>query len=132
MRLSAFELAADGIDTTVICDNMPSILMKNGMIDAIIVGADRIAANGDTANKIGTSGLAIIARHYSVPFYVAAPKSTFDMNTKSGKDIPIEHRDANEIGSLWFSENLMPENAKAFNPAFDVTDHELITGFITD
>ncbi len=132
MRLSAFELAADGIDTTVICDNMPSILMKNGMIDAIIVGADRIAANGDTANKIGTSGLAIIARHYGVPFYVAAPKSTFDMNTKSGKDIPIEQRDAAEIGSLWFSENLMPENAKAFNPAFDVTDHELITGFITD
>ena len=132
MRLSAFELAADGIDTTVICDNMPSILMKNGMIDAIIVGADRIAANGDTANKIGTSGLAIIARHYGVPFYVAAPRSTFDMNTKSGKNIPIEHRDANEIGSLWFSENLMPENAKAFNPAFDVTDHELITGFITD
>ena len=132
MRLSAFELAADGIDTTVICDNMPSILMKNGMIDAIIVGADRIAANGDTANKIGTSGLAIIARHYGVPFYVAAPRSTFDMNTKSGKDIPIEQRDAAEIGSLWFSENLMPENAKAFNPAFDVTDHELITGFITD
>lgn len=132
MRLSAFELAADGIDTTVICDNMPSILMKNGMIDAIIVGADRIAANGDTANKIGTSGLAIIARHYGVPFYVAAPRSTFDMNTKSGKDIPIEQRDAAEIGSLWFSENLMPENVKAFNPAFDVTDHELITGFITD
>lgn len=132
MRLSAFELAADGIDTTVICDNMPSILMKNGMIDAIIVGADRIAANGDTANKIGTSGLAIIAKHYGVPFYVAAPRSTFDMNTKSGKDIPIEQRDASEIGSLWFSENLMPENAKAFNPAFDVTDHELITGFITD
>ena len=132
MRLSAFELAADGIDTTVICDNMPSILMKNGMIDAIIVGADRIAANGDTANKIGTSGLAIIARHYGVPFYVAAPKSTFDPNAKSGKDIPIEQRDAAEIGSLWFSENLMPENAKAFNPAFDVTDHELITGFITD
>lgn len=106
--------------------------MKNGMIDAIIVGADRIAANGDTANKIGTSGLAIIARHYGVPFYVAAPRSTFDPNAKSGKDIPIEQRDAAEIGSLWFSENLMPENAKAFNPAFDVTDHELITGFITD
>ena len=132
MRLSAFELAADGIDTTVICDNMPSILMKNGMIDAIIVGADRIAANGDTANKIGTSGLAIIARHYGVPFYVAAPRSTFDQNTPTGKDIPIEQRDASEIGNLWFKENLLPDNAKAFNPAFDVTDHELITGFITD
>lgn len=132
MRLSAFELAADGIDTTVICDNMPSILMKNGMIDAIIVGADRIAANGDTANKIGTSGLAIIAKHYGVPFYVAAPRSTFDQNTPTGKDIPIEQRDASEIGNLWFKENLMPDSAKAFNPAFDVTDHELITGFITD
>ena len=132
MRLSAFELAADGIDTTVICDNMPSILMKSGMIDAVIVGADRIAANGDTANKIGTSGLAIIAKHYGVPFYVAAPRSTFDQNTLTGKDIPIEQRDASEIGNLWFKENLMPDNAKAFNPAFDVTDHELITGFITD
>ena len=133
MRLSAFELAADGIDTTVICDNMPSILMKNGMIDAIIVGADRIAANGDTANKIGTSGLDHNpAERSGVPFYVAAPRSTLDPNARSGKDIPIEQRDAAEIGSLWFSENLMPENAKAFNPAFDVTDHELITGFITD
>ena len=131
-RLTSYELSRAGIDTTLICDNMASIVMKNGWIQACFVGCDRVAANGDTANKIGTSGLAIIARHYGVPFYVAAPRSTFDPNAKSGKDIPIEQRDAAEIGSLWFSENLMPENAKAFNPAFDVTDHELITGFITD
>ena len=132
MRLSAFELAADGIDTTVVCDNMSSLMMKRGMIDAVIVGADRIAANGDTANKIGTSGLAIIAKHYGVPFYVAAPRSTFDTHTPTGDDIVIEERSPDEIGSLWFRESLAPESVKAFNPAFDVTDHSLITAFITD
>lgn len=132
MRLSAFELAADGIDTTVVCDNMSSLMMKRGMIDAVIVGADRIAANGDTANKIGTSGLAIIAKHYGVPFYVAAPRSTFDQSTSTGDDIVIEERSPDEIGSLWFREPLAPDGAKAFNPAFDVTDHSLITAFITD
>ncbi|MCI8388597.1 MAG: S-methyl-5-thioribose-1-phosphate isomerase [Clostridiales bacterium] len=132
MRLSAFELAANGIDTTVICDNMVSSLMSQGKIDAVIVGADRIAANGDTANKIGTSGVAILAKYYNIPFYVAAPKSTFDMSTPTGKDIIIEQRDPSEIGELWFSEPLSPDGAKTYNPAFDVTPHELITGFITD
>ncbi|MBQ8510748.1 MAG: S-methyl-5-thioribose-1-phosphate isomerase [Clostridia bacterium] len=132
MRLSAFELSAHGIETTVVCDNMASILMKQGKIDAVIVGADRIAANGDTANKIGTSGVAILAKHYGVPFYVAAPRSTFDANTPTGADIVIEERGAEEIGGLWFREPLAPEGAGAFNPAFDVTDHELITGYITD
>ena len=132
MRLSAFELSAAGIDATVVCDNMASILMKQGKIDAVIVGADRIAANGDTANKIGTSGVAILAKYYGIPFYVAAPRSTFDAATPTGADIVIEERDPAEIGSLWFNEPLAPEGAKTFNPAFDVTPRELITDFITD
>ena len=132
MRLSAFELSAAGIDATVVCDNMASILMKQGKIDAVIVGADRIAANGDTANKIGTSGVAILAKYYGIPYYVAAPRSTFDAATPTGADIVIEERDPSEIGSLWFNEPLAPEGAKTFNPAFDVTPRELITDFITD
>ena len=112
----AFELAADGIDTTVICDNMPSILMKNGMIDAIIVGADRIAANGDTANKIGTSGLAIIAKTLRRPLLRSRPTLHLDMNTKSGKDIPIEQRDANEIGNLWFSRKPHARKRQSLQP----------------
>lgn len=132
MRLSAFELSEAGINTTVICDNMVSAVMKQGLIDAVIVGADRIAANGDTANKIGTSGVAILAKHYGIPFYVAAPRSTFDPNAATGDDIPVELRDADEIGGLYFREDLTPEHAKAYNPAFDITDHSLITAFITD
>lgn len=132
MRLSAFELSEAGINTTVICDNMVGSVMKQGLIDAVIVGADRIAANGDTANKIGTSVVAILAKYYGIPFYVAAPRSTFDPNAATGDDIPVELRDADEIGGLYFRENLMPEHAKAYNPAFDITDHSLITAFITD
>ena len=132
MRLSAFELSSAGIDTTVICDSMVSSIMKSGKINAVIVGADRIAANGDTANKIGTSGVAVIAKHYGIPFYVAAPKSTFDPSASTGEDIAIEERDASEIGDLWFESPLLPRLAKAYNPAFDITDHTLITGFITD
>ncbi len=132
MRLSAFELSENGIDTTVICDNMASLLMKSGKIDAVIVGADRIAANGDTANKIGTSGVAILAKHYGIPFYVAAPRSTFDPKTPTGADIPIEMRHEDEIGTLWYENPMRPQKASAWNPAFDVTDHELITAFITD
>lgn len=132
MRLSAFELSEAGINTTVICDNMVGSVMKQGLIDAVIVGADRIAANGDTANKIGTSVVAILAKHYGIPFYVAAPRSTFDPNAATGDDIPVELRDADEIGGLYFREDLMPEHAKAYNPAFDITDHSLITAFITD
>lgn len=132
MRLSAFELSEAGINTTVICDNMVGSVMKQGLIDAVIVGADRIAANGDTANKIGTSVVAILAKHYGIPFYVAAPRSTFDPNAATGDDIPVELRDADEIGGLYFREDLMPEHAKAYNPALDITDHSLITAFITD
>ena len=132
MRLSAFELSEAGVNTTVICDNMVGSVMKQGLIDAVIVGADRIAANGDTANKIGTSVVAILAKYYGIPFYVAAPRSTFDPNAATGDDIPVELRDADEIGGLYFREDLMPEHAKAYNPAFDITDHSLITAFITD
>ena len=132
MRLSAFELSEAGINTTVICDNMVGSVMKQGLIDAVIVGADRIAANGDTANKIGTSVVAILAKYYGIPFYVAAPRSTFDPNAATGDDIPVELRDADEIGGLYFRKDLMPEHAKAYNPAFDITDHSLITAFITD
>lgn len=132
MRLSAFELSEAGINTTVICDNMVGSVMKQGLIDAVIVGADRIAANGDTAYKIGTSVVAILAKYYGIPFYVAAPRSTFDPNAATGDDIPVELRDADEIGGLYFREDLMPEHAKAYNPAFDITDHSLITAFITD
>lgn len=132
MRLSAFELSEAGVRTTVICDNMVSSVMSQGLIDAVIVGADRIAANGDTANKIGTSGVAVLAKYYGIPFYVAAPRSTFDPAAATGADIPVELRDADEIGGLYFREELMPVHADAYNPAFDITDRSLITAFITD
>lgn len=130
-RLSAYELSKAGIDTTVICDNMASIVMKEGRIDAILVGSDRIAANGDTANKIGTSGVAILAKEYGVPFYVLAPTSTIDLQTKTGADIPIELRDGEEIGN-GFGRRTAPENVKTYNPAFDVTDAQYITAIITE
>ena len=131
-RLTAYELTAAGIDTTVVCDNMSSYIMKNSLVGAVLVGADRIAENGDTANKIGTSSLAIVAKHYGVPFYVCAPMSTFDKNAKSGKDIPIEQRSEAEIAEMWYQKRMTPNAAKALNPAFDVTDASLITAFITD
>lgn len=131
-RLTAFELVNAGITTTVQCDNMASILMKQGKIKIIFVGCDRVAANGDAANKIGTSGLAIIAKHYGVPFYVCAPSSTIDPHTPTGDQIPIEMRDPEEIKSMWYKEPMAPAEAQAFNPAFEVTDHELITGIITE
>ncbi len=131
-RLTAFELCDADIDTTVICDNMASFVMKNGLIDAVLVGCDRVALNGDTANKIGTSGVAILAKHYNIPFYVCMPFSTFDKNIKTGDDIVIEMRDGNEIGEMWYEKTMIPQNAKTLNPAFDVTDHSLITAFITE
>ena len=131
-RLTAFELVNAGVDETVVCDNMASLLMKQGRIQAVLVGCDRIAVNGDTANKIGTSGAAIIAKHYGVPFYVLGPYSTIDMNTPTGDDIEIELRDPDEIGSMWYKEPMAPKGAKFFNPAFDVTDHSLITAIITE
>lgn len=131
-RLTAFELSEAGVDTTVICDNMASFVMKNGLIEAVLVGCDRVALNGDFANKIGTSGVAILAKHYNIPFYVCMPFSTFDKNIKTGDDIVIEMRESNEIGEMWYEKTMIPQSAKTLNPAFDVTDHSLITAFITE
>lgn len=131
-RLTAFELSEADIDTTVICDNMASFVMKNGLVDAVLVGCDRVAVNGDFANKIGTSGVAILAKHYNIPFYVCMPFSTFDKNIKTGDDIVIEMRDGNEIGEMWYEKTMIPQNAETLNPAFDVTDHSLVTAFITE
>lgn len=131
-RLTAFELCDAGVDTTVICDNMASYVMKNGLADAVLVGCDRVALNGDTANKIGTSGVAILAKHYNIPFYVCMPFSTFDKNIKTGDDIVIEMRDGNEIGDMWYEKSMLPQDARTLNPAFDVTESSLITAFITE
>jgi len=131
-RLSAFELMADGVDTTVICDNMASQVMKNGWVDAVFVGCDRVAANGDACNKIGTSGVAILAKHYGIPFYVLGPTSTIDMRIASGDEIVIEQRKPEEVTEMWYEKRMAPEGVKVYNPAFDVTDHELITGIVTE
>ena len=131
-RLTAFELCDADVDTTVICDNMASFVMKNGLVDAVLVGCDRVALNGDTANKIGTSGVAILAKHYGIPFYVCMPFSTFDKNIKTGDEIVIEMRNGDEIGEMWYENRMIPQNAKTLNPAFDVTDNSLITAFITE
>ncbi len=131
-RLSAFELVSNGVDTTVICDNMASQVMKNGWVDAIFVGCDRVAANGDAANKIGTSAVAILAKHYNIPFYVCAPTSTIDMNIKTGKDIPIEERPAHEVTQMWYKKPMAPEGVKVYNPAFDVSEADLVTAIITE
>lgn len=131
-RLTAFELTNADIDTTVICDNMASFVMKNGLVDAVLVGCDRVALNSDFANKIGTSGVAILAKHYNIPFYVCMPFSTFDKNIKTGDDIEIEMRNGSEIGDMWYEKSMLPQNAKTLNPAFDVTDHSLVTAFITE
>lgn len=131
-RLTAYELNKAGIDVTVICDNMASIVMSQGKINACFVGCDRVAANGDTANKIGTSGVAILAKHYGIPFYVFCPSSTIDFDCASGKDIVIEQRPGEEIGSLFFKEKTVPDGVKCYNPAFDVTDNGLITAIVTE
>lgn len=131
-RLTAYELNRAGIDVTVICDNMASIVMKQGKIDACFVGCDRVAANGDTANKIGTSGVAVLAKHYNIPFYVFCPSSTIDFNCATGKDIVIEERLGEEIGSLYFENPVVPKGVKCYNPSFDVTDNELITAVVTE
>jgi methylthioribose-1-phosphate isomerase len=131
-RLSAFELQSNGIETTVICDNMASQVMKNGWVQAVFVGCDRVAANGDSCNKIGTSGVAILAKYYGVPFYVCAPTSTIDMGVSRGEDIPIEERPAEEVTEMWYKNRMVPEGVKVYNPAFDFADHELITGIVTE
>lgn len=131
-RLTAYELNKAGIDVTLICDNMASIVMKQGRINACFVGCDRVAANGDTANKIGTSGVAILAKYYNIPFYVFCPSSTIDFNCRTGADIKIEERSPEEIKTKFFSEPVAPDNVKCYNPAFDVTDAGLITAIITE
>ena len=125
-RLTVWELAQAGVDVTLNCDNMAATLMAQGKIDCVIVGADRIARNGDTANKIGTYGLAVLAQYHKIPFYVAAPLSTFDLSLETGAEIPIEQRAAAEV---------LPqpiEGVGVYNPAFDVTPGELVTAFITE
>ena len=130
-RLTAWELSRAGIAVTVICDNMAACVMRLHKPDAVIVGADRIAANGDTANKIGTYGLAVLARHHAIPFYVAAPSSTFDLALRDGSQIPIEERARKEIAQPDVRQTV-PDAAAVFNPAFDVTPAELITAHITE
>ncbi|MBI5923428.1 MAG: S-methyl-5-thioribose-1-phosphate isomerase [Betaproteobacteria bacterium] len=130
-RLTTWELQRAGLDVTLICDNMAAFVMSQGLVDLCIVGCDRVAANGDAANKIGTLGVAIIAQHYNIPFYVACPSSTVDLQTATGREIVIEERAADEV--LFFgARRTGPEGAKVCNPSFDVTPHELIAGFITD
>ena len=131
-RLTSWELHKAGIDVTLICDNMASIVMKNGWIDAVVVGCDRMAANGDGANKIGTSGVAILAKEYGIPFYMYVPTSTIDLNTKTGKDIPIELREGDEIYKMWYEKPMSADGVKTYNPSFDVTDHKYITAVITE
>src|SRR5204863_6312656 len=130
-RLTAWELVKDGIDTTVITDNMAASMMRLGNVDLVVVGADRIAANGDVANKIGTYGVAVLAREHQIPFYVAAPRSTIDLDTPSGGDIPIEERSAREVTHVGPAQ-LAPDGALVWNPAFDITPHHLIAGIITE
>ena len=131
-RLTAFELHQAGIDVTLICDNMAAVVMSKGLVDAVFVGCDRVAANGDTANKIGTYGVAVLAKNFGIPFYVCAPLSTIDAATKTGADIIIEERSPEEVTNLWYTERMAPEGIKVYNPSFDVTPMEYITAFITE
>ena len=131
-RLTAFELQSAGMDVTLICDNMSASVMKKGLVNAVFVGCDRVASNGDTANKIGTSVVACVAKQYGVPVYVCAPTSTIDMTLASGDEIPIEERPAEEITEMWYEKRMAPEGVKVYNPCFDVTDHELIAGIVTE
>jgi len=131
-RLTAFELHNAGLDTTLLCDNMASSLMQSGKVNIIFVGCDRVARNGDAANKIGTSAVAILAKYYGIPFYVCAPSSTIDMSLATGAEIPIEQRPGEEVTDMWYSKPMAPKGVAVYNPAFDVTDHSLITGIITE
>src|SRR5437867_10683429 len=130
-RLTAWELQQRGIDVTLICDNMAAQVMKEGRVQLVIVGADRIAANGDAANKIGTYGVALLAQAHGIPFFVAAPSSTFDLSLATGEAIPIEQRDPREV-THGFGRQTAPEGIGVYNPAFDVTPARLIAGIITE
>ncbi|MBQ9156953.1 MAG: S-methyl-5-thioribose-1-phosphate isomerase [Eubacterium sp.] len=131
-RLTSFELSSAGMDVTVLCDNMSASLMRTGAINAVFVGCDRVAANGDTANKIGTSMAALAAKRYGIPFYVCAPTSTIDMSIETGAGIVIEQRKPEEVTSMWYEKPMAPKGVKVYNTAFDVTDADLITGIITE
>jgi methylthioribose-1-phosphate isomerase len=130
-RLTAWELFKSKIPSTLICDNMAGSLMRAGKINGVVVGADRIAMNGDTANKIGTYGVAVLAHVHKLPFYIAAPSTTFDLKAKTGRDIPIEERPHHEV-AVMHGKQLAPKGMKIFNPAFDVTPHQYISGIITE
>ena len=131
-RLTAWELKTKGVKVTLLCDNAAATLMSSGKIDKVIVGADRIAANGDTANKVGTYNVALLAKYHHIPFYVAAPLSTFDLSKRSGKDIPIEQRHSREVTHYMFKKPVAPPGVAVFNPAFDVTPQVLISAIITE
>ncbi len=131
-RLTAFELHDSGLDVTLICDNMSASVMKKGWINAVFVGCDRVAANGDTANKIGTSVVATVAKRYNIPVYICAPTSTIDLDTPTGDEIHIEERPAEEITEMWYKERMAPDGVKVYNPCFDVTDNDLIAGIVTE
>lgn len=131
-RLTAYELSKAGMDVTLLCDNMAASLMQQNKIQAIFVGCDRVAKNGDTANKIGTAGLAILAKRFSVPFYVCAPFSTIDPSCETGEQIVIEQRDESEVTTQFYKNRMAPKEIKVYNPAFDVTDHRDISAFITE
>ncbi|MCD8138752.1 MAG: S-methyl-5-thioribose-1-phosphate isomerase [Planctomycetaceae bacterium] len=131
-RLTTFELFNGGVDVTLICDNMASMVMQQGKVQAVLVGCDRVAANGDAANKIGTSGVAVLAKHYGIPFYVLGPTSTIDLKCATGADIPVEERKASEVTDLWYTKPMAPKGVKVFNPAFDVTPADLITAIVTE
>ena len=130
-RLTAYELRQSGVDVTLICDGMAAAVMAKGIIDAVVVGCDRVAANGDTANKIGTFGLSVLAKHFGIPMYVAAPTPTIDLGCATGRDIPIEERDESEV-TCGFGVRTVPEGVRVYNPAFDVTPWEHITSIVTE
>ena len=130
-RLTAWELKKENIPATLITDSMAGYVMQTGKVDAVVVGCDRVAANGDVANKIGTYTIAVLAKRHGIPFYVAGPTSSIDLNCPSGKEIPIEQRDAKEVSHI-FGKALAPKGIKVFNPAFDVTSHDLISAIITE
>ena len=131
-RVTAWELSKAGIDVTLICDNMAGVVMKNGWVNAVMVGCDRMAANGDGANKIGTLSIAVLAKEYGIPFYMFVPTSTLDFSTPTGKDINVEQRDGEEIYKMWYKKDMAPAGVKTYNPAFDVTDAKYISAVITE
>lgn len=131
-RITAFELQKAGVDVTLQCDNMASSLMQSGKIDLVFTGCDRVAASGDTANKIGTSALAILAAYYGIPFYILGPTSSIDADAASGMEIPVEQRDSSEVTDLYFEHRIAPDGVKVYNPAFDVTPASLIAGIVTE